>query len=89
MARCETLKERTCDTVSATKPRAVVVTQMTITTLAGVCHFDAEQCLVIYCNIVVCIEAVPSPFARSPSTMYPLPPFGTSRPHLQRHPGLT
>jgi len=36
---------------------------MTITTLSGVCCFDAEQC---YCNIAGYVEAVLSPFARSP-----------------------
>lgn len=71
MTRCKTLKERTLCTVSALLAGAVVVVPMTITTLAGVRCFDAQQ---YGCNIVGYVEAIPSPFARPPSTRYPLLP---------------
>jgi hypothetical protein len=51
---------------------------MTITTLAGVRHFDAEQCLVV--NFVRDVEAIPSLFARSPSFALHEVPFTIVRP---------
>ena len=77
MTRCKfSKKEPVIQYGESHETLAIVVIPMTITTLAGVCHFDAERCFVVHCNLLGYVDAIPSPFARSPSTVFIRPRIG-------------